>query len=251
MTDATVGSLIDNRVGELEIAICDILGIPLETNMNAPALFHSAAGLLKIFLQNGGVDPTIVGEIVRNGTRIKTHDGAAIQDFAYQSDIFIGGSVEEPEAVNTADEFPLYSVGIGGGSLGTAGFLHISVETFINSMLTGSSLQIRVGYGGAVFYGPTLFNGSGGTVGPFGVRTDVRLSARNSALLQVFSAVSVIGQDNPLVNWGASGHFSYHRAGLLSISSGSSQALAVNALWSLADPFNSVSGLGLDIWKTR
>ncbi len=86
MTDATIGNQIDNQVGALEVAICDILGIPIDTNITAALFEVVAAGLKKIILQNGAADPAAVGELMRNAGLLKFHDGSVVQRLAFYAD---------------------------------------------------------------------------------------------------------------------------------------------------------------------
>jgi hypothetical protein len=46
MTDATIGSLIDNHVGDLETALCDILGLAINTDVTAAPFSITTAGVV-------------------------------------------------------------------------------------------------------------------------------------------------------------------------------------------------------------
>lgn len=48
LTDASVGSTIDNGVGELEQALADILGIPIDTPITAALFSVTAGGIITI-----------------------------------------------------------------------------------------------------------------------------------------------------------------------------------------------------------
>jgi microcystin-dependent protein len=74
MTNATLGSSIDDEVGNLEKALCDLLGIPIDTDIAAALFSGSAAGLLSIILQNASANPTLAGQIQRNNTRLLWHN---------------------------------------------------------------------------------------------------------------------------------------------------------------------------------
>ena len=84
MSNSTVGDQIDNEVGNLEKALCDILGITIDVNVTA-ALFlvkTDGSGLLKIFLKDNAADPGAAGEFCRNAGLLKFHDGSAVQTIA-------------------------------------------------------------------------------------------------------------------------------------------------------------------------
>jgi hypothetical protein len=80
MSDSTQGKDIDNNVGSLEVALSDILGIPIDTNITAALFEVVAAGLRKIFLQDLAGDPTVAGQISRNGNVLKFHNGTSAKE---------------------------------------------------------------------------------------------------------------------------------------------------------------------------
>jgi len=246
--------LLDDRIREVKAWYNAMFGIPQVAmqaaigSTNADGTFTLSKGLV---LFNVAADPTFAGQLQRNGARLKYNDGSTAQNLAFQSDIFLTGDNSEPNVNSIATETAMYTIGIPGGSLGTAGFLHIYVEHFILSILSGSSLQLRFALGGGVFYGPSIFNSTVGTVTNVGVNTHIRLNARSSVSLQNFAATTIIGQDNVLFNFGNSGQLTYHRAGQTNINMSGAVNFQSNALWSLSSASNSVSGMGVDIVKTR
>ena len=59
MINATIGSSIDNKVGELETAICDILGLPLDTDVSIAITSIDATGRLTAAVRFAAAqDPT-------------------------------------------------------------------------------------------------------------------------------------------------------------------------------------------------
>lgn len=86
MTDATFGNTIDDQMGNLEKAACDIFGMPIDTNIAAALFEVVAAGLKKVILQNAAADPAAVGELLRNAGLLKFHDGSAVQRLAFYAD---------------------------------------------------------------------------------------------------------------------------------------------------------------------
>lgn len=74
MTNATLGSSIDDEVGNLEKALCDLLGIPIDTDIAAALFAVTAAGLQKLTLQNASANPVNAGELQRNNTRLLWHN---------------------------------------------------------------------------------------------------------------------------------------------------------------------------------
>ena len=74
LTNATLGSSIDDEVGNLERALCDILGIPIDTDVAAALFAVTAAGLQTLTLQNASANPVNAGELQRNNTRLLWHN---------------------------------------------------------------------------------------------------------------------------------------------------------------------------------
>lgn len=77
MTDSTTASTIDNEVGDLEVSITDILGIPIDTNISNALFTVVAGGLTKVNFQDLSGSPSASGELARNGTVLEYHDGTA------------------------------------------------------------------------------------------------------------------------------------------------------------------------------
>jgi len=245
MTDATTGDQVDNKVGELEQAICDIHGIPIDTPVANAGFLWDATGLKKVLFSDNAADPNAAGQLVRNGSVLKYYSGTSAKTVACS----VVSSVSESAATNTAAETALYGVTLEAGMLGTAGFIHGHVELLVTTMLNGSNLQLLFYLAGGQFFVPAVFNNSGGTV-TFSIGTDFLFHGRNSATAQIFSITSVLGIENSLVNFGPAGLFSIHRGGLININAAVDQAFQVNAIWSVASPSNSVSAIGLDIFRS-
>lgn len=75
MSNATIGDQIDNHVGDLEQAICDILGLPINTNITAALFGAGATGLTGPLFQNTGANPMTPGLLQRNTPNLVFHDG--------------------------------------------------------------------------------------------------------------------------------------------------------------------------------
>src|SRR5262245_24692863 len=80
MTNATLGSQIDDNVGALEQAVADILGAPVNTDITNAIAEIVAAGLKSLYLQDAAADPTVNGQIRRNGNTLKYYDGSRVWD---------------------------------------------------------------------------------------------------------------------------------------------------------------------------
>src|SRR5262245_28732340 len=81
MTNATQGSQIDDNVGALEQALCDILGAPIDTDITNAIAEIVAAGLKSLYFQDAAADPTVAGQVRRNGAALKFYDGTRVWDF--------------------------------------------------------------------------------------------------------------------------------------------------------------------------
>ena len=248
MTNATTGDLIDDGVSALETAICDIHGIPINTNIANAGFLWDATGLKKVILQDNAADPAAAGELVRNGKQLRWHDGA-VRRIPYS----IGGSGLEPTVFNTAIQTTVYSQTISGGIIGTDGMLEGYCDLFINTILTGVTLEIRLIYGSQLMFAPQLNNTSGSTWTGFGIRIDFRLGARaNSAAAQRWSATVRIGAEVAALNWGGiASLWNVSRAGFLSVDSTIDQNFQVDVIWSSASVSNSLNGEGFEIRRLR
>lgn len=67
---------IDDRMRALEADVAAILGITPDVVIANPAFAIIAAGLTALFLQTSG-DPTIAGQVTRNGASMMFHNGSA------------------------------------------------------------------------------------------------------------------------------------------------------------------------------
>lgn len=67
LTNADAGERIDNGIGDLEVAIADIGGYPLDTDISAAAIVRDAAGRITN-------RPRIVGAVGTNGIRLRDSD---------------------------------------------------------------------------------------------------------------------------------------------------------------------------------
>ena len=102
LTDSSPGNTIDNELGNAEKAICDILGMPVDTNISAALLEIVAAGLKSIILQDAAADPGSVGVIRRNGTALKFHNGAAVKTIVFTSDIAAPSNAAGVRTISTS-----------------------------------------------------------------------------------------------------------------------------------------------------
>src|SRR5882762_7171782 len=83
-------SLGDDDIRDFKLAVQDILGLPDNTNISAALFEIVAAGLKSIYMQDAAADPTVAGQIRRNGARAKWHDGSIVQSLAFLTDVSPG-----------------------------------------------------------------------------------------------------------------------------------------------------------------
>ncbi len=95
MTGATLASTIPTQVGNLETAITDILGIPIDTNIAAAGFTWGAAGLTGIELGHA-TDTTIArvsaGVVSVEGINIAMQGGSKNESGNYTADLGPSGS---------------------------------------------------------------------------------------------------------------------------------------------------------------
>jgi predicted nucleotidyltransferase len=91
MSDSTLGNTIDDNVGDLEKALGDLLGIPIDTNISAALFDVVAAGLKKVIFQDAAGDPAAAGQLLRNSKRLKYHDGSVVRTLVTALDV--GGEI--------------------------------------------------------------------------------------------------------------------------------------------------------------
>src|SRR5438270_9490755 len=78
--DSEALSLGASRIRALIIALEDLLGIPDATLVSNAAFAFMAAGLKSMSLQDAAVDPTTAGQLQRNGSSLKWHNGTIVVD---------------------------------------------------------------------------------------------------------------------------------------------------------------------------
>src|SRR5262249_17960227 len=71
-------SLGDDRIRAFKQAVLDIFGIPAATNINNALFGVVAAGLQSLFFQDSAADPTIAGQLRRNGSDLRFHNGVSV-----------------------------------------------------------------------------------------------------------------------------------------------------------------------------
>lgn len=253
LTNAVLGSLIDDEVGNAEKAIAEILGIPIDTNIQNKLFEVVAVGLRGIILQDAALDPTIVGELLRNADRLRYHNGAVVKTVPYREDLLItGDTATENVVANTVAESSLFVLPIAANALGSNGMIHGSTDVFVSSMLNGAMLQLRFYWGGSMVYAPQIINLSGSTQS-FGISTLFRLHNRNSTGVQGLHFISHLpANTNNLLRFNLTGGGITNSLVLGATKDTTlAQLLQFNVMWNSADPANSCFGLGADVYRTR
>lgn len=92
ISNATIGDQIDDQMGLLETAICDILGIPINTNIAAALFAATANGLTKVLLQDLALDAAVAGQLSRNGAALQFHDGTDVRALVKSNLQVLGGN---------------------------------------------------------------------------------------------------------------------------------------------------------------
>ncbi len=159
MTNATTGDQVDDKVAELETALCDIHGIPIDTPVAAPGFLWDATGLKKVIFKDNAADPGSVGEIARNGTAWKMHNGL----YACGVPQTVNNNNAAVTFSDTIGEVPFFNFTLKGGSLGGTGRLRLTAIGKLNGILAGATnfVQLRANWGAvANLVVHTLFGGS-------------------------------------------------------------------------------------------
>lgn len=92
LSNATIGDQIDDQIGLLETAFCDILGIPINTDISNALFAAVAGGLTKVLLQDLALDAAVAGQISRNGAALQFHDGTAVRALVKSNLQVLGGN---------------------------------------------------------------------------------------------------------------------------------------------------------------
>lgn len=201
MSDATLGSTIDNHVSDLEIALGDLLGIPINTNIAAALFEVVATGLNSIILQNAAADPSAAGIIRRNGGILRYHNSQLVGSIP----LFIDRQNPAVTVANSVAETELWNFVIPAGMLVTQGRIRATQYGQINSILPGAVLTLRFNWLG-VSVVTTIDIVGGATT----LRTNVRFrnvfelfmnGAQNSWRASLMGVMSVVeaegGNDHP------------------------------------------------------
>jgi len=155
MTDATTGDQVDNKVSELENAICDINGIPIDTPISNAGFLWDAAGLKKVIFQDNAADPAAVGQLNRNGTVLSINNGLYVCRIPQS----VNNDNTPVTVTNGTGEIAVFAHTLKGGSLGTTRRLRLTtVGTF--SILSSGLVTFRFQIDAVNFVTHTLFGGS-------------------------------------------------------------------------------------------
>lgn len=122
MTNATLAVNIDDEVGNLEKALGDILGIPMDTNIAAALFSVDATGLKKVIFQDNAGDPSATGQVVRSGAQLKFHDGTAVRTLSSlnATEVLTGKTMNAADNVIHADDAVALASNGGDCAAGTA-----------------------------------------------------------------------------------------------------------------------------------
>lgn len=88
MSDATLAVNIDDGMGQLEQALADILGVPIDTDIASKMFAVAASGLVGMVLQDLGSDPT-PGVLARHGLKLQFNDAVRVLQ------LFIGSIIRK------------------------------------------------------------------------------------------------------------------------------------------------------------
>jgi len=247
MTDATTGDQVDNKVGDIEKAICDVFGVPIDTVQANAGFLWDATGLTKIVFQELGTEPSAAGEFARNGFLLKYHDGSAVR----RSPLSLagGGGVT---VFNTASISSFYATSLPAGYMGVDGVIDGHVTAFVNSILDSASLTFRIVFGNTLALTPILNNNSGVTQTNFGVTLGFRLANRGTTNSQSYSLIAGLGAEAAGLNWGGvTNTWTLHRVALLTEDTTLAKNIQIDVQWSGASISNSVSGVGFEVHRLR
>jgi len=246
MTNATTGDQVDDKVSDLEKALCDLLGIPIDTQIAAAMFGATASGLTKAVFQELGGDPAALGEFGRNGFVLKYHDGAVRR---VPVSLAGGGGVT---VFNTAAISSFYTTGVPANYLGVDGIVEGHINAFVNTILNGASLTFRIIFGNALALTPVLNNNSGITQANFGITLGFRLANRGVTNSQCLSLIAGVGAEAASLTWGGiTNTWTLHRVALLAEDTTQIKNLQVDVQWSGASISNSVSGVGFEVHRLR
>src|SRR5262249_12217111 len=93
MTNATLGSSIDDEQGNCEKALSDILGVPIDADISAALFEVVAAGLKSVYLQDAAADPATNGQLRRNVDKLRYKTSTAVEEIAFVRTAIPAGSV--------------------------------------------------------------------------------------------------------------------------------------------------------------
>lgn len=82
ITGSSLPSTIDNDINAFKLGVQDIFGIPDNTNITTAVMTVNAGGLDNVIFRNTAANPDVAGELQRNATALKFHDGTAVRTLA-------------------------------------------------------------------------------------------------------------------------------------------------------------------------
>ena len=199
MTDATQASTIDNEAGNIEQAIADILGIPVDTNITKALFAVVAGGLNKVILQDLAGDPAAAGELARNGTRLLLHDGNAARMFP----VILDRDVTSQEVINTTTETTIYSFTVPANTLGSDRAIRLTlIGDHLKNIGGADTITIRIKFGATTIFSSVL--NTGASADRRAILIEFFLSANNATNAQVASTHYLMGTNNTVGGAGTS-----------------------------------------------
>ncbi len=172
MTDSTLLSDLDTKMGELETALADILGITLDADITEAVMTVTSVGLAKVHFIDNAADPSAAGELVRNSTDLLFHDGTSAISLTDSAAVHgLGTGVSVLGNLDAAAEF-IQRGSVDPGASGSSQFQVFVTAATAFTFATAFSANARgIVYAGStdtggdvVVYGFTDISTTGGTL---------------------------------------------------------------------------------------
>lgn len=148
ITGASQPSQIDNDINNLKQALVDIFGIPNNTNVSTAVMTVNASGLDNVIFRDTAGNPDVSGELQRNGSVLKFHNGSAVRTLMTLE----GNQTVTGELTLTGDDLD-FAAGAG-VEIGTTDAFGLSLKTNNTARYTVTSV-------GQHLFGTSVATGSG------------------------------------------------------------------------------------------
>jgi len=159
LTPATIGEKIDDETGNVEKALCDMLGIHIDTDL-AAALFNvTSAGLRTILFKPDA--PSALGELTLS-TNLFFHDGVAVRNAVRPPAVAVKSADQTTSGTVNFENDNDLNFAIGANEIWQVDWTLFYLATFGRQMTVRVTAPVNAVFSLSLIGGTPVFGGSAG-----------------------------------------------------------------------------------------